>query len=111
MRDKEIQGSTFLSFIPIVLGMLVLLFLGIWGLSSAGIVTLPFGESHSSEVPEDSGEVSALLDRLAGVDAQETVSYEALAPSAIRHILATGTLSNSYLYEYIITYGDTTVAA
>ncbi|MDY5940590.1 MAG: hypothetical protein SPJ23_02940 [Eubacteriales bacterium] len=111
MRDKEIQGSTFLSFIPIVLGMLVLLFLGIWGLSSAGIVTLPFGESHSSEVPEDSGEVSALLDRLAGVDAQETVSYEALAPSAIRHILATGTLSNSYLHEYTITYGDTTVAA
>lgn len=103
MNDKEPRGKVFLSLLPIIFGMLILLGLCLWGLSSVGIITLPFA-GQGTEPPKDSGELSAILDRLAGSETLP-VTYEALAPSAIRHILATGNLSNSYLHEYTVFYG------
>lgn len=104
--DKNKRYNPNLSVILLAVFLVCALAAAVLGLNAIGLVTLPFVSEDTEQTVDDGKEIEKILQSLSNAEKNGETVYMILDSSVVKDVLATGKVTNNYLHEYTITYGD-----
>ncbi len=104
--DKNKPYLHIISVVSLVVFFVVALLLSFYGLGKVGLIELPFIEQETEPITGNENKIDDILNSLANSEKTEESVYLILDSSVVKDVLATGKVTNNYLHEYSITYGE-----